>query len=347
MQVYPNQFSQHLQKSLPPVIMVFGDEPQQKLEAIEAVRKAAFADEFTERQNLTADAQFDWFQLIEASQSMSLFSDKQFLELELPTGKPGKEGSKTLIEFAQNVNPDVLLLIHGPKVAKDVQNSKWFKTLDKVGCFVPCFPLEGQQLQRWLQTEMQRIGLSGTPDVLHLLMDYFEGNMLAAKQELEKLKLLYPDGQLSSSQLEKVLVEQSRFNVFQLVDAMLLGDAQKTVKLLNRLEDEGIEPTIVAWALSKEWLLLNELQKANNTSGDMNKVFTANRVWRNKQSLYLGTLNRLSQDILDSIGDKLQQFDSAIKLTPPIRPYVELCHLCLLFMPMALQNYDLTYDFAS
>ncbi len=344
MQVYPNQLSSHLAKSSPTVCLVFGDEPQQKLEVISRFREYARQQGFEERQNLVVDSQFEWHQLTEACQNMSLFSPRQYIELELPTGKPGKEGSQALLSYSDAQSPDLLLLIHGAKIGKDVQNSKWFKTLDKGGIYVPCYQLEGQQLRRWLQTESNNAGLALDQDCLHLMMDYFEGNLLAAKQEMQKLKLLYPSGNLGKSELETTLVDQSRFNVFQMLDAMLANDARKTVRLLTRLEAEAIEPTIISWALVKEWLVLDELQQAQHSNSDVNAVFNKHRIWRNKQPLYLSTLSRLGQATLAHLGDKLKQFDSALKSSQITRPYIELCHLALLFMPMALHDLPLHYD---
>ena len=344
MQVYPNRLPQTLQNALPRFVLIFGDEPQQKLDAIELVREKAKQQGFDERQSLVADSQFEWSALTEASQSMSLFSSLQYIELELPTGKPGKEGSKTLIDMASQDNPDVMLLVHGPKIGKDVTNTKWFKTLDKEGMYVPCYPLEGDRLRSWLVDEMRKLSLQASPDVVNFFIDYFEGNLLAAKQELQKLTLLYPDGQIDVKQIEKVLVEQSRFNVFQLADILLAGDAQKAIKLLGRLEAEGIEPNIILWALIREWQTLSTLQFAQSQRQPLDKLWAQLRIWQNRKGLYLNALNRLSKPQLDALQQKLSQLDSALKQSHIARPYVELCHLCLMFMPMQLDNLPLDYS---
>ena len=135
MQIYPNQFAQHLNKSLPNTVLVFGEEPQQKMEALQRVRDKAQTEGFTERHSLVADAQFEWQHLIDAFQSMSLFAERQLIELEIPTGKPGTEGAKTLLEISEKANPDIVLVVHGGKIGKDVQNTKWFKALDNNGIF--------------------------------------------------------------------------------------------------------------------------------------------------------------------------------------------------------------------
>lgn len=336
MQVYPNRFAQTLSQQLPMVCLIFGDEPQQKLDCMEALRERAKKEGFDERYQFVADGQFNWNDLIDACQSMSLFSSRQHIELELPTGKPGAEGSKVLTSLAQQPNPDVLLTIHGPKIGKDVQNSKWFKQLDKSGCYVPCYPLEGKQLSAWLDAQMREAGIKNSRELVGFFQDYFEGNMPAAKQEIRKLPLLYPSGTIDPKAVSQVIVDQSRFNVFQLQDVILSGNGQKVVKMLNRLESEGVEPTIVLWALVQEWQKLSQLQGAQQVGQQLASIWPKLKIWKNRQNLYLNALQRLSTGQLKHIQQKLQCFDTALKSGGVQRPYIELCHLCLLFVPMAL-----------
>ncbi|WP_026375140.1 DNA polymerase III subunit delta [Aestuariibacter salexigens] len=336
MQVYPNRLEESLHAGLKPVYLIFGDEPQQKLEAIQRVRDAARQQGFDERQSLVADKEFQWHSLTEATQTLSLFSARQLIELELPSAKPGTEGAKTLTEFASNTNPDTLLIVHGTRAGKDVQSTKWFKSLDKQGVFVPCYPLEGNQLQQWIAQRCRTAGLNVDQAVCKLLADFCEGNMLAASQEIEKLALLFADKPADVEAVQHALVDQSRFNVFQLIDVLLSGDAQKAVKMLCRLESEGLEPTIISWALLREWQTLYEIklemQKGNNVN------WMRHRIWKNRQPIVQAALRRLSMTHLQSMLKKLQVLDSQLKSQPPARPFIELCHCCLLFIPVQLDD---------
>ena len=204
---------------------------------------------------------------------------------------------------------------------------------------------EGNRLSQWMSEQLQRSGIQQSPELVSFFCDYFEGNLMAAKQEMEKLKLLFPDGVVQKKDLSGLVAEQSRFNVFQLTDAILAGDAQRSVKLLNRLESEGIEPTIINWALAKEWQILQSLFNARQARQPTDSVFSEFRVWKNKQSVYMNACNRLDAMRLTQIRDKLAEFDLAIKSIEIRRPYIELCHLCLLFMPMALEGLPLEYKF--
>jgi DNA polymerase-3 subunit delta len=335
MQVYPDKLVSQLNKQLHAVYLIFGDEPYQKFTSLDTVRNRAQSQGFAERITFVADSGFEWSTLIEATQSMSLFSAQQIIELELPTGKPGKEGAKTLQTITETPNPDTLLVIHGPKVGKDVQNTKWFKALNNQGVFVPCFPLEGRQLTAWINQLAHEKGCQITPQAIALLSEYCEGNMLAGAQEIEKLALNYPNHTVDVADVEKVVVNQSRYNVFQLVDAFLSGDAKKTTRLLLSLEGEGLEAPIILWALAKEWQTLTELKASN---GPIN--WQSFRIWGARQRLYESAMNRLSAQHLSVLGQRLSYADSVFKSQVIVRPYVALCHLCLMFVHPQLTHFE-------
>ncbi|WP_088331927.1 DNA polymerase III subunit delta [Lacimicrobium sp. SS2-24] len=343
MPLYPDRLADNLNQGLQGFYLVFGDEPQQQMECLRMIREYAARQGFDERQSLSVDSSFNWNSLVEASQTLSLFSSRQFIELELPTGKPGAEGAKVLQGLAQAPSADVLIVLYGGRIGKDVQNTKWFKSVEQHGAYIPCYPLEGQQLHRWINTRLQDTGIQPFPELVRLLGDYCEGNLLAARQEIDKLALIYPEGKLSLEQAESAIVDQSRFTVFQLVDVLLAGDAQRAVKMLYRLETEGVEPAIVLWALVREWQTLKNLQHALSQGKSLQSLWNQHRIWRNRQTLYQKALQRLNHQQLDSMADKLAHFDQAIKQSVVPRPFVELCHLCLMFIPMPLDNLALDY----
>ncbi|MEW9796733.1 DNA polymerase III subunit delta [Alteromonas sp. CYL-A6] len=334
MQIYPNRFADELKKGLKPCYLIFGDEPQQKFEMIDALRQRAREDGFDERTVLVADSGFSWNTLLEATQTLSLFSARQLIELELPTGKPGTEGSKALQEVADTLSSDTLLVIHGPKIGKDVQKGKWFKVLDGIGAHSLCYPLEGKSLSTWIQQSLNQNNIRTSPAGVRMIADFCEGNLLAAKQEIEKLALQYPGQEISEQQLEEAIVDQSRFNVFQLVDVMLQGDAQRCIRMLYRLESEGLEPNIVIWALIREWQTLTSLKAAAAEGQPVQ--WQRFGIWKNRQAGYQQALNRLSDAQLAHIRDALSRADQAFKQQTVMRPYVELCHLCMLFLGMPL-----------
>lgn len=240
-----------------------------------------------------------------------------------------------LQEVAASLSPDILLLVHGPKIGKDVQRGKWFKVLDDIGASVLCYPLEGKQLSAWLNQQLKAHQLSVPAAGVKMIADFCEGNMLAAKQEIDKLALLYPQQSISEAQIEQAMVDQSRFNVFQLVDVMLSGDSTRCIKMLYRLESEGLEPNIIIWALIREWEQLWKLKLAEQSGPIQWQKFG---IWRNRQGYYQSALSRLSFAQLEDIQHALTQSDHAFKQNVIARPYVEMCHLCMMFMGFDLRE---------
>lgn len=342
MQIKPQQFSSHLAKhSLVPIVLLFGDEPQQKQDVLDALRKKAKAEGFIERQTLTADADFSWHELLDATQAMSLFSDKQYIELTLPTGKPGTQGAAMLTQVAQNLSADTLLLIQGPKIGKDVQGAKWFKQLLTRAWFCHCYELQGAQLNQWIKQRANKIGLPITQDAIELIADMNEGNLLAANQELEKLTLLFPDSnKVDANNVNSASVDQSRFTVFQFADEVLAGNMQRAIKILCRLESEGLEPNIILWSLVKEAQLLEQCHSFMQRGEAI--PFTKMRIWQNKQSLYSSALMRLNSGHLQVLIMHLQQADAKLKSETISKPYVMLSHLALLFLPAHIEHFSLS-----
>lgn len=339
MQVYPDKFQTTLNKVLSKCYLLFGDEPQQKFEMLTALRDKATQQGFDERTVMVADAEFNWSSLLQATQTLSLFAERQLIELELPTGKPGSEGAKLLVELSNSLSDDVLLVIHGPRIGKDVQRTKWFKALDAHGVFCICYPLEGKQLTNWIAQRLNKKGFNYRPECIKLLADFSEGNLMAASQEIEKLALAFPDMQLDAERLANALVDQSRYNVFQLMDVILQGDGKRCVKMLMRLESEGVEPNIVIWALIKEWQTLWNLLQLQQTNQQIQWIKLG--IWQNRQRFYQQAIARFNQQQLSAIGDKLAEADMLFKQTTVMRPFVTLCHLSLLLTGVPLAQLPL------
>ena len=333
MVIKPHDFVRQLSdKQLPPFILVFGDEPQQKLDVIDSVRRKAKKSGFDERQNFTLDGDFDWAYLIDAMQSMSLFADKQYIELTMPSPKPGAAGAKQLTEIAKLACVDVVLLIQGPKAGMDVQKTKWFSTLANAGWFVHVYELPHNQLQQWLATRANVMNLHITPPALGMIADLCEGNLMAGRQELEKLALQFePSHVIQETDIANAMVQQSRYSTFQFTDEILRGDMQKAIKMLIRLEDEGIEPVIILWSLVNEAQTITKLIDMQEMNGHID--YKSMRIWASKQSLYQLAVSRLTSDHMHVINAQLSQADIMFKGAYVAKPYVILSHLAMLFIP--------------
>ncbi len=285
------QLEANLQKNLSAVYFVSGDEPLQKNEALKLVRDTARQQGFTERVVLEADNKFDWGLLQAESQSMSLFGDKRLIELNIPNAKPGAEGSKAIIAFLENCPADVLLLIISGKLEAQQKNSKWVKAIDAKGVVVQVWPVEKAQLPRWLQQRMNMLGIEPTAEAVDLLADRIEGNLLAAEQAVEKLFLLNGAGPVDEDAIRDLVADSSRYNVFQLVDSCLSGDTAQSVKILNGLQGEGVEPVIIVWALAREMRSLVDMS-LSMTEQALPQLFRSHRVWQKRQNCVQKALSR-------------------------------------------------------
>ncbi len=261
MKLHPDQLGAHLRRQLSPIYIVSGDEPLQVSECCDQIRSQARKQGFSERHVFHVDNSFDWSELLENANSLSLFSDKQILELRMPNGKPGDTGRKTLLEYIKNPSPDNLLLIITDRLDNAIQKSKWFKSLDQSGTFIPVWPIETGKLPDWISQRLKMDGYTASRSVLSLIAERVEGNLLAASQEIEKLKLLAKDKTIDEETVRDSVSDSARYDVFQLADVALEGNIKSCVRILGILKGEGIEAPIVLWAMAREIRLLSHLSR--------------------------------------------------------------------------------------
>ncbi|WP_411725701.1 DNA polymerase III subunit delta [Methyloglobulus sp.] len=300
MQVKPQQLAGVLQKALAPVYFISGDEPLQLGETADLIRKSAKAQDFDAREIFFADKNFDWKQINVSAGTLSIFADKKIIDLRLPTGTPGAEGAKALTAYCKRLPEDTLLLITAGKMGREAQKSSWFQAIDKVGCIIQVWPLAGQELLRWIQDRMQQRGLLAEPPAVKILADRVEGNLLAAAQEIEKLYVLYGAGKLSVLQIFDVVADNSRYDVFKLVESALSAQADKVLKILYSLKAEGVAPAIVLWALAREARILISYKAAQGQS-EKELTLKKNGVWGERKQLIDSSSKRLTHSELNQV----------------------------------------------
>ncbi|VAW96946.1 DNA polymerase III delta subunit [hydrothermal vent metagenome] len=291
MNISLQQLSGNLNQHLMNVYYVAGDEPLQKEEAVKLIRQAAVNSGFTERVVLDVDKKFDWGLLLAESQSMSLFGDKRLIELRMPQTKPGDKGSKAIVSFMAECPDDVMLLIVSGKLDKPQLKSKWFKAIDAKGVCIQIWPIDKAQLPRWVTQRMAALKMQASPDALELLCDRVEGNLLAAEQALEKLFLLNGEGEVDMEAVRDLVADSARYNVFQLVDSSLNGEASQSVKILDGLQGEGVDPVIIVWALAREIRSLVSMSLAMNEQS-LEQVIKVFHVWQKRQNCIKSALSR-------------------------------------------------------
>ena len=325
------QLGKQLKDELAPVYVVSGDDPLLCGEACDLIRQACRAAGSEERQVFDVDRSFDWAQLYEASHSLSLFAQKRLLELRLPSGKPGDAGAKALLGYLEQPAEDTTLLISLPKLDGSTQRSKWAKALIEHADsrFVQIWPIEPQQLPTWIRDRLAQAGLQASPDAVELLSARVEGNLLAAAQEIEKLKLYCPQGQLTLDTVQQVVADSARFDIFHLSDAMLQGQPQHALRMLQGLRGEGVEAPVVLWAVSRELRSLTDMAQQQARGIPLDKVFSSQRppVWDKRKPLLRGALQRHPADAWERWLNAAQTVDEQIKGQAPGSPWDGLARI--------------------
>ena len=304
MRIKPDQLQNHLTRGLAGCYMVHGDEPLLQQEICDAIRTKARQEGFLERDLFHAEGRFDWQQITASDQAMSLFSSRKIIEIRMPNGKPGKEGSAALSLLVSQPNPDNLVLISSGKIDSKGQSAKWFKALETAGVCMAIFPLEAHHMAGWINNRVQKLGLKITPDACQLLTQRTEGNLLATAQELEKFTLNGANFEITAEHINADVGGLARYSNYQLVDTALTGQASHSLTMLYGLKEEGSKAMEILWVLSREIrLLINVINHPQGVEAGLKQE----RVWEKRKG-YLRTAaqNHNSQ----SAQDMLQQCEA-------------------------------------
>lgn len=318
MKIKPEQLQSLLQKSrqdkqLSPVFVISGDEPLLTQEAIDDIRTAARQMGFNERETFDIDSRFDWNLVFNETSALSLFADKKILELRIANGKPGDKGSKALCELCDNLNDSNLLIIILPKLEKTAQQSKWMKTLSAHGVYLQVWPVSPKQLPRWIGQRLNQSGINASQEAVEILTDRIEGNLLAAMQEINKLKLLSLEGKVDAQIMSSIVADSARYNLFSFVDKVLEGDSKSAAKALRGLENEGTKPLNLLWAITRELRILAKASHQIALGMSKTKALKSSGVWDNRMPLFEKALNRLSPAHLRMLIHQAGAIDRGVK----------------------------------
>ena len=321
MQLSAQQLAGHLQKGLRSLYTLHGDEPLLVQEAADAIRAAARTQGYTERTSHTvAGAHFDWSEVLAAGGSLSLFADKQIVEVRIPSGKPGKDGSVALQALAQSAegNDSTLTLVLLPRLDKATRTGAWFAALESGGVSIQLDPVERHALPQWIAQRLQQQGQRvEAGDVgqrtLQFFADRVEGNLLAAHQEIQKLALLYPAGELRQEQVEAAVLNVARYDVFKLSDAVLGGQVQRVQRMLDGLQAEGEAEVLVHWALAEDIRALKRVTDALRAGRPMPVALRENRIWGPKERHFERIAPRVSPAAVARLLRSAHTVDGIVK----------------------------------
>ena len=327
------------QNTLPSAVLLAGDEPLQIMEAADLLRNWAKSHDFIEREIYQADAQFDWSYLRGASNSLSLFSEKTQIDINVVTKTPGKTGSQVLREVLSHPPHDKFMLIKTPKLTGNARNSAWVKAIDKVGLVINIWELSTPQTMAWVAKRLRENGMQPSPDAVRLLTERVEGNLLAATQEISKLKLLFCDQphktvEINAEQVLQAVSDSSRYSIFDLNNAVMLGDAHRIQHIHHTLKAEGVPIPLVLWTLTD---LSRQLYEASfNLNQGMSMAKIVAKMPRPRQKPFQVALQRMQRAdwanimMLTSKLDRLAKGQSELANKGMSRIWSDLLELALI-----------------
>jgi len=318
-----DQLAGHLQRQLLPIYLICGDEPWQLGEAARLVRGRALALGF-EREVLDQEASFDWSALAAATDAQSLFASRRLIELRLSAATLGQEGAAAVRRYCTRLSADTVVLLMAPQLERKELKAQWAQEVDGVGVLVQVWPLEGGRLVAWLTEQLVAAGLRPGPGVAALLAERVEGNLLAAVQEIEKLRLLREPGPLDEAALLGAICDNARFDLFDLSDASLAGDRARVARVLSGLAGEGTAAALVLWVLARELRLLAAAAWAKRQGRDPARVLAEQRLPQGRQAAILGALRRLSLERVRALLRRCAEADRAIKGLTGADPWLVL-----------------------
>ena len=308
-----DQLAAHLERELRPLYVLYGDEPLLVIEAADAIRAKARQQGYSEREVLTVLPQFDWGALLAAGGNLSLFGDKKLIDLRIPTGKPGKDGSAALQQWCQNLSPDNLLLITLPELDWREEKAAWFTALVNAGVALKLMAPPLAELPGWIAGRLRRQQQSADLDSLKFVAERVEGNLLAAHQEIQKLGLLYPAGQLTATQIRDAVLNVARYDIDGLREALLAGDIARLTRTLDGLMQEGEAPPLVLWAMSEEVRALTVIRAGMDAGRPLEQLLKDAKVWGPRATPVKKALQRLSTAALEGALQHAGSIDRMIK----------------------------------
>jgi DNA polymerase III subunit delta len=309
--------------------VVHGDEPLFAIEAGDAIRAAARRAGCDEREVLVVEQGFAWEAFLGANANMGLFGSRKLVDLRIPSGKPGVEGAKALEAYARNLNPDQVTLITLPKLDRTAQASAWFSALVAAGVGVAVYPLERDELPAWIAARLARAQQRVGRETLAFLVDQCEGNLLAARQEIEKLGLLLPEGELDHDAVERAVADVARYDVFGLSAAWLAGDAARAVRVIRALEEEGEGIQLLLWQLGQDLHALASVLEAAATGMPLGNAIRNARVWGKRQQALERAARRVKPAAIAPMLRALAKLDAVSKGIGRGNPWDDLTSLAL------------------
>ena len=318
-----------MNESLAPIYIISGDEPLLVQESCDLIRNNLKTRGFGDRELFHVEASFDWSQVLFSANSMSLFAEQKFIELRIPNGKPGDKGNKALMTYLQAIPADTIMLIVLPKLDASTQRTKWYKALEAASVVVQVWPIDANQLPRWVAQRFRQVGLKASRDAIQALIERIEGNLLAAAQEIDRLRLSVDGDQIDLQQVLDAVTENARYDVFGLIDAATGQNPDRAIKIIRGLRSENAEILFILAMLGRELRTLISMARAVAEGQKIDGVLQKNRVWSKRKSIVGRCLKGRSVTVLETCLRQLSCVDGQLKGVRPGQPWDQLENILL------------------
>ncbi|MCP8685998.1 DNA polymerase III subunit delta [Marinobacterium sedimentorum] len=329
MKLKPEQLGARLKQAVAPVYLVTGDEPLLAEESCDLLRRTFLEQGFTEREVLHVDGSFKWEYLLECASALSLFAERKIIELRLGSQKLNKNASEMLQQYLVNPAPDNVLLITADKLDAGAKKSAWLKAVDKSGVIVELWPVEPAQLPEWIRRRAVQMDMRLDDSAVEVLCQRVEGNLLAARQEMSKLQLLFPNKTLSADDVIDAVSDSSRFDIFGLTDAALGAQPQRVTRIIQVLRQEGTEAAVVLWAVAREIRTLHAVQRGLQQGTAFDSLCQQQRLFGKRKQLVRSATKRLSPATLENLLQQAAEVDRLVKGARAGDPWLTLTSILL------------------
>lgn len=334
MRIYSDKLESAIAKKLEPVYWIAGDETLLMQECLDNIRRACRAQQYDAWDLFFADNHFQWHDFLASANSMSLFAERKIIEIRFQSARIEEEARKILADYSQSPNQDNILILVTPKLESSALNTKWFKAIEAHGLFVQVWPVDIGKLPAWIDKRMQRHGLQADREAVQLLADRVEGNLLAADQEIEKLRILTGASlenriSVNADIIVKLVADNARYNVFNLIDSALLGDAKRTLKILNGLKAEGTEILNLLGMITREIRILINIQRRTLQGQTLSSAMKQEGVWQKHEEPVKKALEKVKLHELEFMLRDSREIDLTVKGLAGGDPWNKLSSLLL------------------
>ena len=342
MKIKAEQIEQTINKQLHPIYIIAGDEPLLIQEASDIIRRLLPQKGIDERLRFVADAQFDWQEIIQENQALSLFSSTRLFDIQID--KLSEKHSKALTQLGNELTIDNIILLTLPKLDSRTQKTKWFSKLESQGVFIQIWPVESNRLGQWLQKRAGQLDLSLTRDAAALICERNEGNLLALSQELEKLVLVHGTGsRIDEQMIAESVSDSSRYSIYDLSDRILMGKVKESLHCQQQLAAEGVDNNIILWLLNREIQTLDKLMQASN-SMSIRQACQKQRIWDKRIPFYESALSRHNINTLNYMQRYMALVDQTVKGLPALDIDTGLRNLVMMFCGVKTVTTELDID---